>query len=905
MKRIAAFLFFVLLFAPLGHAQSDSSIHVKAFPGSTVGEKVSNAMLTCPVAPVPCILVIDGSLAAAATGTIPNMCGNCYLDDYRTGPPTGASYPGVTSNGLGLNIIGASSVDGIVDGFLPTRYTWQLTTGYGGATDECAKLAQLGSNIHSNQNGFTFISAGQPTSNPLNCSMSPFDPALLSNPFPSANNVKVKLTPNAIYQMTKGEMDMCEGCDLDGQSVYPESRSPQVGTYITPASSFPLPLTTVGPGPVLLNLGIQSTTSSESIDAYDRVHNLGLDCQFLPYMIGLFNGVSQQGMEASNIYIRNCQYGVFVDDFSNGGGGSQNHGPFHDIGVTPLNMATTPIVTGFQVTAGGSYSQCPTATVTGCTTNPVVTPICTSTAVTSVFLTNNGGASCSPGTAAITFSTAFGSGATATPVVQSPPTPIGFRLGGIHGGGGGSYERDWVVGGQDSINLTQAFTIDNNDELLRDIYSESNWVGMCIGCHTANAIGGIKVDGLRGEASNNAMQTMLQFGTYTSQGKQIAANVTGINGNAAYFVIDGQIGGGSLRRREAWGASGVASYIRNGRTVFSTDPDQPNTGMTYANLYFNCGSACNSTTQPRQFVPIKNVAGYAEAMSLSDTSEPIGIALAGNFDTTNTHYVSVAYAGEAPCRFDPSVTVTPGDYVIASANTVIGGQSVAGCVDAGSSLPTGWNIGRIVAMGTTGSAVIPSTPSAGTLTASANNGVSYSYQVTAATEYDWTESAPSSTMTTAVGPASLLAGQNVKITGLANGIYNIYRTADGSSSLPTLTPVCCSNGTVTGISGMPAGTGYTFGPTGTFSGGGCSQEPSLNGPLIVSGGQIVNYNLATFGVGCTSAPTLNLTKSIYETGWISQISGTSFTDNGIGGDGSTPPSAGVIETLVAIHPMHN
>jgi len=89
MKRIAALLLLPVLFASFCPAQSDSMVHVKAFPGSTVGQKVSNAMATCPSSPVPCILVIDASLAASATGTIPTLCANCYLQDWRTGIPSG------------------------------------------------------------------------------------------------------------------------------------------------------------------------------------------------------------------------------------------------------------------------------------------------------------------------------------------------------------------------------------------------------------------------------------------------------------------------------------------------------------------------------------------------------------------------------------------------------------------------------------------------------------------------------------------------------------------------------------------------------------------------------------------------------------------------------------------------
>ena len=76
---------FFLLLAPVLHCQSDSMIHVNQFSGTTVGDKVTAAMQQCPAAPVPCILVIDASLAAAAPGSMPTLCATCSLADYRYG----------------------------------------------------------------------------------------------------------------------------------------------------------------------------------------------------------------------------------------------------------------------------------------------------------------------------------------------------------------------------------------------------------------------------------------------------------------------------------------------------------------------------------------------------------------------------------------------------------------------------------------------------------------------------------------------------------------------------------------------------------------------------------------------------------------------------------------------------
>jgi hypothetical protein len=69
--------------------QINSSIHVNQFPGGDVGTMLANAQKTCVTAPTPCILVLDPSLHSTPAGTMPTLCGNCYLVDWRNGPPTG------------------------------------------------------------------------------------------------------------------------------------------------------------------------------------------------------------------------------------------------------------------------------------------------------------------------------------------------------------------------------------------------------------------------------------------------------------------------------------------------------------------------------------------------------------------------------------------------------------------------------------------------------------------------------------------------------------------------------------------------------------------------------------------------------------------------------------------------
>jgi hypothetical protein len=84
MKKAAAIL---ILLSALGClAQTDNTFYVKKFPGLTVGQKVSAAMHSCsPNTAIPCLLVLDPSLATYPQGTKPNLCSQCSLIDYRSG----------------------------------------------------------------------------------------------------------------------------------------------------------------------------------------------------------------------------------------------------------------------------------------------------------------------------------------------------------------------------------------------------------------------------------------------------------------------------------------------------------------------------------------------------------------------------------------------------------------------------------------------------------------------------------------------------------------------------------------------------------------------------------------------------------------------------------------------------
>lgn len=135
MKWRVPLLTAVLLFAAAAFAQTDNTIYVRNFAGATVGAKVSAAQATCgPNTVVPCILVIDPSLAAWATGTMPTLCSHCYLWDFRSGPPTdvGSIATVFTNNGSALTA--ATSCGLAVSGGQLTAVTLTSDGTSGGAT---------------------------------------------------------------------------------------------------------------------------------------------------------------------------------------------------------------------------------------------------------------------------------------------------------------------------------------------------------------------------------------------------------------------------------------------------------------------------------------------------------------------------------------------------------------------------------------------------------------------------------------------------------------------------------------------------------------------------------------------------------------------------------------------------
>ena len=110
MKRtVIALLLAALTCAELS-AQTDNTLYARAFPGQNVGAKVAAAEAACnPSTVIPCLIVIDPSLAAYAPGVLPPPCTQCSVLDLQTGYPK--------SGGVNLNVVTdcGAIADGVTD----------------------------------------------------------------------------------------------------------------------------------------------------------------------------------------------------------------------------------------------------------------------------------------------------------------------------------------------------------------------------------------------------------------------------------------------------------------------------------------------------------------------------------------------------------------------------------------------------------------------------------------------------------------------------------------------------------------------------------------------------------------------------------------------------------------------
>jgi hypothetical protein len=186
MRKILPVLF--LLCAAVCAAQTDNTLYARNFPGSDVGTKITNAQAACGSnLAVPCIIVIDPSLAVWPHGTNPAKCSHCSWLDYRAGAPAAESaatsyvyaVPGTgTISAAYARLVANGNSSGTI--FLPcgTYFdNFQPTTGVTvmGANQNCVgieplnkSLPALGIQILSYITGYSVASGGLATITAIN-----------------------------------------------------------------------------------------------------------------------------------------------------------------------------------------------------------------------------------------------------------------------------------------------------------------------------------------------------------------------------------------------------------------------------------------------------------------------------------------------------------------------------------------------------------------------------------------------------------------------------------------------------------------------------------------------------------------------------------------------------------------
>jgi len=117
----------LLLFIPIPLlAQTDNTVYVKNFAGSTVGDMATAAQAACNPA-LTCIVVFDPSLANYTQGTLPTPCATCVWEDYRV-PGTFSITGNFYVNGVLVSGSGGSGGGGTGNGTL-TAPTFSPTAG--------------------------------------------------------------------------------------------------------------------------------------------------------------------------------------------------------------------------------------------------------------------------------------------------------------------------------------------------------------------------------------------------------------------------------------------------------------------------------------------------------------------------------------------------------------------------------------------------------------------------------------------------------------------------------------------------------------------------------------------------------------------------------------------------------
>lgn len=826
----------------------------------------------------------------AAGGGCTNNCSFGGLTNLATSVASGSSTSlGVYDSSRGL-----------------TQFASSLATGYLGATDACSKLIQLSINDDAGGTPYTGEALADNESIPqaiINCPLAFLWNPVRSTPVPNVpqNTTSVTTLAAGVTYRFPGSVTIPYGTLLKAQS--PFNSNSNAGTFVEPNSSFvwqPFGSTSGSP---LLSLGCPPGTSGGCLTAGSSVEGLGINCLSAPSMIGVYNGYGQQGSNIRDNYITQCLSPIVIAGAGTAGG-SQNHKP---VSGNIISMTAPPAVPGMIlgiITAGGTgYPSNTTVAVGGCSVAPSFGVTVAAGVVTGVYpvgLSPFGTCPASGSGVTLSFTGSGGSGATATAVIGMVDFPAGIDLQST--AGGGAVRDNSIVAGKFTLIPPYGIRVNSGAQHLDGNYAESVNVADAV-CPTGSQCGAVSVTNQTSSAANAPQQAALTITNPTS------GYFGAIQGSGSWILQDTNLGI-SYPRTALSGFGGndgaLSFYARSIGRRYLQVGDEAGTNLTVNDTAPNCGSgACSGGTFPRPYMPVKLMGGDYWAMAPGDTVPAVGIWMTGFSSNSNQHATNAAILGLAPCIFDNAVTV--GDYVQISPSAT----TPAECNDLGygpsnHTPSSGQTLGTVADDGTSGSVTAPATPVVSGVTASVTNAstVTDTYCTTAQTALDQSRSACSATISVTNAPQQLNGAGSITFSGLQADQQYMYRATMGHSTIGSITiaSVCGPDGTAIGVTGLPAGTGFTFAPTIVFAGGGFSTQPT--GTLRAIGGQIVGIDWTTRGTGCTGNGTSTLTANSCDTGFISPTnSSTTFKDDGYCADGTTAPSAPQVAPRVHVNPQ--
>lgn len=894
MKKLAAILMIGVLHAVFAGAQTDSSVHVKAFPGYDVGTKIANAMLTCPAGPIQCYLIIDASLATTNPGTVPSLCSNCQLVDYRTTLPGGASYPGISLQ-FNRPIQSSTLPSYVLNG------TW---------TDPCSKIAGgiATDFLVNNVLGNVYGESTAPTASPVHCGPYAFFPPPITTPgpgLPNGTGGTVYPAPGVTHYL-QNELDVPWAWNLECQEKFGGTfaiGSNGQSCLFEPDTTFAAHV--LGTPTALGNLGCPLGTSGACFSLGSSLRYDNFNCEGNPFLWATANFYTQQGATITGNSVSNCPGGALVLGSSGTAGGSQNQGAVSGNIWTYAAPSANLEMTGYDIASAGSgYATGTTVNVAGCTIAPSYGVSLSGGTVVGLYpIGQNPGGNCPTASAVVVTltNTGGGTGAVIYPQISNfAPQPL---LQSQSTSGGVLFETNSAVAGASSIPMIFGKEIESNSNVVINDYDESPQIFGIAVDQTNNS--GTFGNTFIGTRCNGASRPLLAcIGIGGGQGSRInsfAALETNSGTGTGVQIINGLLNPqfviSSFPDTDSEGNNGIAGLIMqtsNGTTL-STEREATTT-INSGQQFWNCGTGgCTSTTEPHQYMPVWLVNGALQAGISSTTGLPVGIANNGIFTTDYTKKTAAAMNNSIEPLILDGTTDTIGDCVVLSTTAL---TPIEGHDSSSATCPAGQvHLGTIVDDKTGGQNSIPSTPSAPTLAVVGTAGTRTVQYKAVVNDFanDATVSIPSTAASLSTAPNGLGGTNGVGFSGLPSGLETlIYRTSSGDASLPAGTFYPDANGKASYYSiATASGPDALFPPTLVFSGGGCSTEPT--GKAIVLGGSWTGVDIITPGAGCTSNGTITATASTYETGLVHRTNGsTTWTDTGAPGDNTTPSSTGVL-----------